>query len=112
MCGSRGRQEGLERSAAVDERVVGHYRFGRYAAEVGEGAQARSSVRSWCRRRRGVQLDVGDAAVVIDDAVEVVEAEPALRSSLPVAGDAVAGLLKRPSFLTSMCSSAPGRDHS
>jgi hypothetical protein len=56
-------------------------------------------------------LDVCEARVVVDDDVQVFPAGPAVAIVL-VAGDRVAGSAKRARGLTSMCSSAPGRDHS
>jgi hypothetical protein len=66
-------------AVAVDHRVVGHYRLGRVEAKLGEEAQRpleRASVGLGVFAR--VQLDVGDPAVVVDDAMQVVVADPAV----------------------------------
>jgi hypothetical protein len=66
-------------AVAVDHRVVGHQRFGWIEAELaeeGEGAakcaQVRLGVFAW------VELDIGEARVVVDDAVQVVVADSAV----------------------------------
>jgi hypothetical protein len=58
--------------AAVDERVVGHDRFRRVAAELCEPVD-RSLERcgGGLRRVGAVAFRVGQAAVVVDDAVDV-----------------------------------------
>ena len=98
-------------AAPVDESVVGHHRLGRLETELGEEAQApleRANVGvgvfAW------VQLDVGDPASGrrrrsaggrsrFHGADPCVERSPVTRWP---------GTLKRASFFTSMCSSAPG----
>jgi hypothetical protein len=59
-----------------------------------------------------VELDVGEVAVVVDDAVKMVVADPRCRSLVERSPTRWPGTLKRASFFTSRCSSAPGRDHS
>jgi hypothetical protein len=95
-----GEDRGEAVGAAVDECVVGHDRLRRVAAELGEEAQGpleRVCVRIGVLAR--VQLDVGDPTVVVDHAVEVVVADPAVEvlgravAAHAVAGDAEAGEL-------------------
>ena len=76
---------------AVDHRVVGHDGVGWIEAELSEegegtleGAHVRRNVLA------GVQLDVGDSRVVVDDAVEVVIAGATRPHLLAAAVDAVA----------------------
>jgi hypothetical protein len=88
--------------------------FGWVEAELGEVAEGALERARVCF---GVfvpmQLDVRDAAVVVDDAVGVVVADTAAAVVLdPGAGDAMARDTERPSFFTSRCKRAPGRDHS
>jgi hypothetical protein len=57
----------------VDHRIVGHHCLRRLEAELGEGGQGaleRARVRLGVLAR--VELDVGEPAVVVDDAVQVV----------------------------------------
>ena len=73
-----GCEDGLEVLAAgVGERVVGHYRLARLESEL---AEVDERALEHPRRRVGVfarvQLDIGVARVVVDDAVEIVVADP------------------------------------
>jgi len=94
--------EQLAEAAAVsiDHRVVGHHSVGRVEAELGEEAECtleRACVRLGVLPR--VQLDVGDAGVVVNHAMEVVVADAAVKvfrgaiAGNPVTGNAEAGEL-------------------
>ena len=76
-------QFGEVAAASIDERVVGHDRLGRIETEFGEEAQGtleRPRVRVGVLAR--VQLDVGDATVVVDDAVQMVVADTTVARDL------------------------------
>src|SRR5436190_576328 len=75
-------------AVGVDEGVVGHHRLGRLEAELGEETECvleRAGIGLGVLAR--VQLDVDQAAVVVEDAVEVVVADAAVA----VGADAAAG---------------------
>ena len=80
MSGAGGGKQLLEAAAAeVDEGVVGHHRLGRVEAELGEETQPAlecAGVRLGILAR--MQLDVGEATVVVDEAVQIVVAEAAV----------------------------------
>jgi hypothetical protein len=60
-----------------------------------------------------MQLNVPEARVVTEHAVQEVTADAAVAHDLAtVAADAVAGPGEAGELFTSTCSSAPGRDHS
>jgi hypothetical protein len=95
----RAQRDGERARAGVDEDVAGHHRLGRFQAElaqVGDRAPEhgrRGRALEHGRRGRGilglVLLDVGIAAVVVDDAVQVDQAERVVL--LPACLGAVSG---------------------
>jgi hypothetical protein len=108
---------GLERAAgAVGHRVVGHDGL--------EGAGACSCIQAAAAQHRGgdvaavvaVHLDVGQAGVVIDDDMRELDVARADRPADLARAIAVRpqcpGSVNTGSCLASMCSSAPGSDHS
>ena len=104
------RQASACSGAAVAGAVVGHDALDADAvgAVVSDGAaQKRGSGDGLlvCEH-----FDVGQAGGVVDADVDVLPADPACCVVLPVAVDAVTGAGRSaPSFLTSMCTSSPGR---
>jgi len=90
----RGEQPLEAAGVGVDEGVVGHHRFGRFEPEFGQLRECpleRVCVGVGVLAR--VQLDVGEAGVVVDDAVQVVVADLAAAPAAVACG-AVAGLLE------------------
>jgi hypothetical protein len=75
----------------VDERVVGHDGLGSADPEFGEERQgALERVGVGVAVLAGMELDVGDPAVIVDQAVEVVVAGATV-TACAVAGDPMAG---------------------
>jgi hypothetical protein len=88
--GAHRSQDDLEALAArVYERVVGHHRLGRLESELGESRE-----RTFEHAGGGLgvlarmELDVGEARVVVDDAMQVLDADRT-RAPLPISGNAM-----------------------
>jgi len=94
VAGAGGREQFGEAAAvSVDHRVVSHDRFGRVETELREEAERTLERAQVCLSVLArVELDVGDPAVVVDYAVQMVVADPTVEIlRRAVAGNAMAG---------------------